>query len=134
MLYVGSFHNYKEEENRSAHFVYFAEADDPNGAVEIFKAGIAKVANQPDTSIHGKIYLESIVEVGSVPPGGAMAFLAEIDYQDPGSTISCVLPGDSCGLESYRWSEGDKELDDMAPFLTIPAPVGPVHFTKKRRR
>lgn len=148
MLYVGLFHIFKEEEGRRANFIYFAESDDPNGAVEIFKAGIRKTTKQADTGIYGKIYLESIVEIQKMPPGGAMAFLQEIDYQDPGSTISCTLPGDSTGLESYHWSEdgkepGDDDIYEMTPFLTIPAPkktkapVGRVckfDFRKKRPR
>jgi hypothetical protein len=146
MLYIGQFQNYKEEENGGAYFVYFAEADNPDNAVEIFKAGITKTANQQDTGISGKVYLESIVEIGKVPTDGAMAFLHEIDYQDPSSTIICTLPGDSCGLESYHWAEDGQEPDDifeMTPFLIIPAPrktkapggqVCKFDFTKKRRR
>jgi hypothetical protein len=146
MLYVGSFSNYKELEGRSTHFIYIAEADDPNSVVDVFKAGIKKTTKQSDTCIHGKIYLESIIEINKVPPGGAMAFLQEIDYQDPGSTISCTLPGDSRGLESYGWSEDGKEPNDdddiyeMTPLLTIPAlkktkaPGGQIDFTKKRHR
>ena len=147
MLYVGSFSIYREEEGRSTHFIYIAEADDPNSVVDVFKAGIKKTTKRSDTGIHGKIYLESIIEIGNMPPGGAMAFLQEIDYQDPGSTISCTLPGDSRGLESYGWSEDGKEPADddddiyeMTPLLTIPAPRktkapgGQVGFTKKRPR
>ena len=129
MLYIGSFHNYRETEVLSAHFIYFAEADDPNGAVEIFKAGIKKMAEQSDTGITGMIFLESLIGIRKMPAEGVMAFFQEIDYQEPGSTITCTLPGDASGIESYYWSEDDKEPGDifeMAPFLTIPN-------TKKRR-
>jgi len=40
MLYVGSFGFYNEEEEMSNQFLYFADADDPDAAEEIFKASI----------------------------------------------------------------------------------------------
>ena len=92
MLYVGSFYLYKEKESKSTHFIYFAEADDPKCAVEQFRVGIRKTTKQTDTGIYGEIYLHSIVEISKMPRGGAMAFLQEIDYRDPCSTLGNTGP------------------------------------------
>jgi len=123
MLYVGSFGFYNEEEEMSNQFFYFAEANDPDAAVEIFKKGITKAARQPDSAIYGKIYLDSFIALRKLPAGGAVAFLCSMDEHEASSVISCVNPGDIEGFDGYRWTEDGKEPGDIEdPFLIIPAP------------
>jgi hypothetical protein len=129
MLYIGLFGFYNEEKSTSNHFVYFAEANDPDGAVEIFKAGIKRTAKKPNVNILGDIYLDSFIELTKLPRGGAMAFLQAMKEDEASSIVSCVNPGGTPGLAGYQWSKDDKEPDyndPLTPFLTIPAP-------KKRR-
>jgi hypothetical protein len=122
MLYVGLFNFHNEEESTHSQFIYFAEANDPEGAVEIFKEGIKKTARKQNVHICGEIYLESFIELKKLPPGGAMAFLQAMDEHEASSIISCSLPGGTSGLESYHWTEDGKGLDDVqTPFLNIPA-------------
>ena len=61
MLYVGLFNFHNEEESTHSQFIYFAEANDPEGAVEIFKEGIKKTARKQNVHICGEIYLESFI-------------------------------------------------------------------------
>jgi hypothetical protein len=133
MLYVGFFdfhYEFEDKEPRWGTFIYFADAKDPDGAIDVFKKGIKKIVRKRSIRLYGDIFLKSFVELIKLPPEGAMAFLEDRrgNLEDLRITIGRTLPGKPSGLESYEWFEDGKEQNDdeeneMTTFLTIPAPA-----------
>jgi len=107
MLYAGFSEFYYEDktnEHRCGSFIYFAEAKDPDDAIDVFKKGIKKTAKKRSIHIqpHGGIILNSFVELKKLSPEGAKAFFEDrMDDPDFHATIGCTLPGHSPGLDAF---------------------------------
>ena len=67
------------------------------------------------------IYVDHIVEIGAVPPEGAL--LRWVRYRGEGSSIYKSLPlGDGGGmLATYTTDDPDQEVSELEPFVVIGA-------------
>jgi hypothetical protein len=104
MLYVGhfSFTTAPTDEDGPSHgvFTIAAEAGDVNAALEKLRALVVRLKEEDDTLDDvTEVYLDSCVEVRSLPDAGLMTYWIKWPHEETSSI--------STGL---RWAEGDEAV------------------------
>ena len=74
MLYAMQLSFYEKDDDRYGSFIYLAEADDPDAAVEKLGKYLKEANKNSDQMLSGEIFLGGIIEIAELPPKGTMLF------------------------------------------------------------
>ena len=116
------FDNPSDTEAFHQHFEYLVQAGSADEAEAKCKERFATLPMDGEFFEAGaKIYVDYLIEIGAVPPEGAV--LRWVRYRGEGSSIYKSLPlGDGAGmLASYTTDDPDQECSDLEPFVVIGA-------------
>ena len=102
------------------HFEYVIQAESADDAEAKCRERFAALPSDGELfEVGTKIYVDYIIEIGAVPPEGAL--LRWVRYRGEGGRIYTSLPlGDGGGtLASYTTDDPDHEESDLEPFVVI---------------
>jgi hypothetical protein len=131
MMYVGHF-SFSGDGGAPWHafFTCVVDAADVDAAVGKFKRLIRDVARRGD--VFGgvsEIYMDSCIELRSLPKGGLMTYVTIRDGEDTGGISAALLGATSRSAVAYSWSP------DPAEESTEPRPIEPfVRLRAKRSK
>jgi hypothetical protein len=125
MLYIGEFNFMEEDGQHHGHCTCVAEAEDVDAALEKFESILRSLKN--DGELFGDVedvYLDSCVEISSIPAAGFLAHYTVYDGEKHGS-ISTSIRGaepDQCSAYSLDEPEDNEEQEEgyeEEPFLSF---------------
>lgn len=128
MIYVGHFscgaiQMRDPDQEWHGHFTLIADAKDVNGALRTFRKLIVRMHRKGGLENVEEIYLDTCVELPSIPKSGLMTWLAFLEGANLGG-ISAALPIGSRGEAAlYRWGPQPEPHDGETvdePFLVLP--------------
>lgn len=128
MLYIGHFDFLEDEsENgpRHGYFTCVAEADNIEAALEKFRALLLSLRKEGDLFDGlSEVFLDSCVEVSSIPEAGFLAHYVSIlgERRASISTSVCGASQDQCSAYAFGAPEEDEEEEgecQVEPFITF---------------
>jgi hypothetical protein len=132
MLYLGHFSFAQESRRRGStppkpwhgYFTCVAEADEVEAAIEKFKALVRKLRDRSDMfSGVERIYLDSCIEIHSVPRGGFLAHFSLKEGEEVGGISTSIRGATKKQAVAFHLGSDDEneddELHESEPFIVF---------------